>query len=175
MRVKYHHGTSTLLDATGQTVRFMYRLGNICDTSMVEASMRLWRWLARTVTRSLAPLTHALTCWNPSQVPAVQLGAPTATAGTLAYRGAQGHITHGHATITPWLGCQHPAGLERWAVTVAPGGGAAYGWPGRVGARARMPGRQGCPDGEPALGARARGRGRAWCAWARVGADAREG
>jgi hypothetical protein len=162
--------------ATGrysQTVRLMYRLGNICATVAVEASMRLWRWLTQTATRLLAPLVRALTCWNPAQLPAVPLGAPEATAVTLAYRGAQGHITHGHATITPWLGCHRPAGLECWPVTVAPRGVAAHGWPGRAGARARMPGRQGCPDGEPA---RARARvGVGVGARGRVGADAREG
>jgi hypothetical protein len=145
MRVRSHHATSTLLDATGQTVRFMYRLGNICATCAVETVMRLWRWIARTATRLLAPLARTLTCWNPCQLPAVPSGDLTARAGTLPYSAMQGHIADSHATITLWPGCQRLAGLERWPVTVAPRGVAAHGWPARGDVSAWMPGRQGCP------------------------------
>jgi hypothetical protein len=140
MRVRYHHGTSTLLAATVQTVRFMYRLGNICDTAVVETSMRLWRWIAGTITCTLARVRRALTCWNPCQGSPVPLGALTATAGTLAYSAIRGHIAHSHGmlALAPWPACQRSPGVER--VTVALRGVAARGWPARGDVSAWMPG-----------------------------------
>jgi hypothetical protein len=160
MRVRSHHATSTLLDATGQTVRFMYRLGNICATCAVETVMRLWRWIAQTITRSLAPLVRALTCWNPPQVAVVPLGGQVPQVRTVAHSAMRGHIADSHGIVTAWPACQRAAGLERRPVTVAARGVAAYGWPGRGDVSAWMP-------GPPGSGSRARMR-------SRVGAHARD-